>query len=93
MKNTHKRHSERHQIEQVTIEREVLSEDHSNEGKYEILKSIENNQFYFHLKAGNGKVIFSSEGYKRKQKVFVCIESIKKNANSPVIDLTSEQEV
>lgn len=52
--------------------------DMSN-GKFEIFKGS-NSQFYFRLKAGNGEIIGSSEGYTSKQGAEVGISSVKTNA-------------
>ncbi|PZP48997.1 MAG: hypothetical protein DI598_08850 [Pseudopedobacter saltans] len=48
-------------------------------GKF-ILKKGEDSQFYFNLKATNGQVILSSEGYKEESSALNGIESVKKNA-------------
>lgn len=48
-------------------------------GKF-ILKKGKDNQFYFNLKAVNGQVILSSEGYKEEASALNGIESVKKNA-------------
>lgn len=48
-------------------------------GKFEI-KKAKNDQFYFHLKAGNGEIILASEQYKAKPSALNGIESVKKNA-------------
>lgn len=48
-------------------------------GKF-ILKKGKDNQFYFNLKATNGQVILSSEGYKEESSALAGIESVKKNA-------------
>lgn len=47
---------------------------------FEISRSEKNNEFYFHLKAKNGQVILSSEGYKDKSGAKNGIESCKKNS-------------
>lgn len=47
--------------------------------KFEI-KKAKDGEFYFHLKAGNGETILSSEMYKAKASAVHGIESIKKNA-------------
>ncbi|RWR03648.1 hypothetical protein ED28_01280 [[Pantoea] beijingensis] len=47
--------------------------------KYEIF-SGKNGQFYFRLKAGNGEVILSSEGYVSKSGCQNGIDSVKKHA-------------
>lgn len=40
-----------------------------------------NGEYYFNLKAGNGEIIGSSEGYKAKASAENGIESVKKNAS------------
>ncbi len=48
-------------------------------GKFEITKR-KNGEFQFSLKAGNGQVILSSEGYTTKTSCNNGIASVKKNA-------------
>lgn len=48
-------------------------------GKFE-LYSDKAGEFRFRLKAGNGEIILSSEGYKKKASATNGIESVKKNA-------------
>jgi uncharacterized protein YegP (UPF0339 family) len=48
-------------------------------GKFEI-KKAKNGEFYFHLKAGNGQIILSSEMYEAKASAENGIESVKKNS-------------
>jgi uncharacterized protein YegP (UPF0339 family) len=50
-------------------------------GKFELKKS-KNGKFLFHLKAGNGQIILSSEMYESKSSAMNGIESVKKNAAS-----------
>ncbi|HTF81984.1 MAG TPA: YegP family protein [Cytophagales bacterium] len=47
--------------------------------KFEVY-TAKNGEFYFRLKAGNGQVILTSEGYKQKASVLNGVESVKKNA-------------
>ena len=47
-------------------------------GKFEI-KTRKNGEFQFNLKATNGQVILTSEGYKTKASCLNCVESVKKN--------------
>ncbi len=47
--------------------------------KFEIAKSS-NGQFYFHLKAGNGEIILTSEQFTAKANAKNGIESVKVNA-------------
>jgi uncharacterized protein YegP (UPF0339 family) len=49
--------------------------------KFELYKSSANNQFYFRLKAGNGKTTLGSEGYIAKQSCENGIASVKQNAS------------
>ncbi|MDR0824409.1 MAG: YegP family protein [Prevotella sp.] len=48
-------------------------------GKFEITKR-KNGEFQFNLKAGNGQVILTSEGYTKKENCKNGIESVKKNS-------------
>lgn len=48
-------------------------------GKYAIKKG-KNNQYYFNLKADNGQVILTSEGYTSKSACENGIESVRKNS-------------
>ena len=48
-------------------------------GKFEISKRA-NGEFQFNLKAGNGQVILSSEGYSSKGSCTNGIESVRKNS-------------
>lgn len=48
-------------------------------GKFELFQGRDN-QFYFRLKAGNGEIIGSSEGYVSKQGANGGINSVKENA-------------
>ncbi|MGI6338333.1 MAG: YegP family protein [Bacteroidales bacterium] len=51
--------------------------------KFEIYQSGKNNEFRFRLKADNGQIILSSEGYTTKASCLNGIESVKKNAADP----------
>lgn len=46
---------------------------------FEIYKSEKSGDYYFRLKAGNGEIILSSQGYKDKPGAQNGIESVKKN--------------
>ncbi|MCM4156711.1 YegP family protein [Gramella sp. AN32] len=48
-------------------------------GKFEIKKD-KAGEFRFNLKAGNGQVILSSEGYKAKPSCMNGVESVRKNS-------------
>ncbi len=47
---------------------------------FEVYKSEKNGQFYFRLKARNGEIILTSEGYKTKPACLNGVESVKKNS-------------
>ncbi len=40
-------------------------------------------KYYFRLKAGNGEVIFTSQGYASKKSCLNGIESVRKNSQDP----------
>lgn len=48
-------------------------------GKFELYND-KAGEFRFRLKAGNGEIILSSEGYKKRASAVNGIESVKKNA-------------
>ena len=48
-------------------------------------------EFRFRLKARNGEIILTSEGYKSKPSCLNGIESVRKNADSPVQDTRKEE--
>jgi len=50
-------------------------------GKFVITKG-KDEKYYFNLKAGNGEVILTSQGYKAKSDCINGIESVKKNSQS-----------
>jgi len=58
-------------------------------GKFELYKSS-NGEYRFRLKAGNGEIIATSEGYASKASAKNGIESVKSNAaDAPVDDQTN----
>ena len=48
--------------------------------KFQVFRSTQNNQFYFRLRARNGEIILSSEGYINKIDCLNGIKSVKVNA-------------
>ncbi len=48
-------------------------------GKFEISRG-KNGEFYFNLKASNGQVVLSSEGYKAKRSCINGAESVRRNS-------------
>ena len=56
-------------------------------GKFEVYKG-KGGEFRFRLKAGNGEIIATGEGYSSKQACLNGIESVKKNApDAPVVEV------
>jgi len=51
-----------------------------NNPKFQIFKSLNNNQYYYRLNAINGETILSSEGYTTKQNCINGIASVKYNS-------------
>jgi uncharacterized protein YegP (UPF0339 family) len=51
--------------------------------KFEIYQSGKTKDYRFRMKASNGQIILSSEGYKSKSACMNGIESVKKNAKDP----------
>lgn len=49
--------------------------------KFQVYKSANNSQYYFRLRARNGEIILSGEGYTTKQSCFNGIQSVKTNAS------------
>lgn len=47
---------------------------------FEIYQSEKNEEFFFRLKAKNGEIILTSQGYKAKSSCLNGIESVKKNS-------------
>jgi uncharacterized protein YegP (UPF0339 family) len=50
--------------------------------KFELFKSEKSGKWYFNLKAKNGQIILSSQGYAQKQGATNGIESVRKNATN-----------
>ncbi len=57
--------------------------------KYEIYQD-KAGEYRFRLKASNGEIILSSEGYKAKSSAKNGIDSIQRNADSEIVDQTKE---
>jgi len=59
--------------------------------KFEISKD-KSGKFRFHLKAANGEIIASGQGYKNKASAEKGIEAVKTNASAAkVVDLTERE--
>jgi uncharacterized protein YegP (UPF0339 family) len=57
-------------------------------GKFEVFKDARG-EYRFRLKAGNGEIIATGEGYKSKASALNGVESVKKNApDASVVDQT-----
>lgn len=50
--------------------------------KFEVFKSDKSEKYHFNLKAKNGQVILSSQGYASKSNAKNGIESVRKNAGN-----------
>jgi len=50
--------------------------------KFEMWESEKDGQWYFHLKAPNGEIVASSQGYTTKDNCKNGIESVKKYASN-----------
>ena len=62
-------------------------------GEFEIFVGTDG-QFYFHLKAENGEIVISSQGYTTKQSAENGISAIKRLASqTEVFDLTTTRPV
>lgn len=53
---------------------------HKSKNMFELFQSEKNQQYYFNLKAKNGQVILSSQGYADASGAKNGIESVRKNA-------------
>lgn len=51
-----------------------------NNPKFQVFKSINNNEYYYRLRSSNGEIILNGEGYKSKQSCYEGIASVKVNA-------------
>lgn len=50
--------------------------------KFVLFQSTKNDEYYFHLKAGNGEIILDSEGYTTKASCLNGIASVKENSQN-----------
>jgi uncharacterized protein YegP (UPF0339 family) len=50
-------------------------------GKFEVYQSDKDNKYYFNLKAGNGQVILTSQGYSGKSGCENGIDSVRENCS------------
>ena len=55
-------------------------------GKFEVYKDGKG-EYRFRLKAGNGEVVATSEGYSKKASCLKGIESVRGNAVAPVVEV------
>jgi len=51
-----------------------------NNPKFQLFKSSSNNEYYYRLRATNGEIVLSGEGYKTRQSCLDGIASVKVNA-------------
>ncbi len=58
--------------------------------KFELYTDVRG-QYRFRLKAANGQIVAVGESYKTKAAALDGIESIRRNAEAPLVDLTEKQ--
>lgn len=59
-------------------------------GKFELYED-KSGGFRFRLKAGNGEVIATSQGYKTKKSAMNGIDSVRRNADSQVVEVAKAE--
>ncbi|MCW1249884.1 DUF1508 domain-containing protein [Acaricomes phytoseiuli] len=59
-------------------------------GKFEVYED-KSGSFRFRLKAGNGEVIATSQGYKTKKSAMNGIDSVRRNADSEVVEVSKAE--
>lgn len=59
-------------------------------GKFELYED-KSGGFRFRLKAGNGEVIATSQGYKTKKSALNGIDSVRRNADSQVVEVPKDE--
>lgn len=50
--------------------------------KFELFQSPKSKEYYFRLKAGNGEIVMTSEGYKTKKACMNGVDSVRKNCGN-----------
>ncbi len=61
-------------------------------GKFELYTDVRG-QYRFRLKAANGQIVAVGESYKTKAAALDGIDSVRRNADAPVVDLTEKKTV
>jgi uncharacterized protein YegP (UPF0339 family) len=59
-------------------------------GKFELYTDVRG-QYRFRLKAANGQIIAVGESYKTKSAALDGIDSVRRNAQAPLVDLTEQK--
>ena len=59
-------------------------------GKFELYLDVRG-QYRFRLKAANGQVIAIGESYKTRAAALEGIDSVRRNAQAPLVDLTERK--
>jgi uncharacterized protein YegP (UPF0339 family) len=77
---------------QSKIEDTTIQEEKKSNPKYEIFTDVAS-KFRFNLKAANGEIIATSEGYETKQGCKNGIQAVQNSCNAEVEDLTVTQAV
>ena len=57
-------------------------------GKFQVIKSAADGQYYYHLRAANSEIIQSGEGYTTKASCLAGIDSVKRNCSQERFDKT-----
>ncbi|MBP3437295.1 MAG: YegP family protein [Clostridia bacterium] len=57
------------------------------------VKIAKNGEYMFNFFAKNGKIIATSETYTTKQNCLLGIESVKANADAPIVDIEGTEEI
>jgi uncharacterized protein len=60
-------------------------------GKFEVYEG-KSGKFYFRLKAGNGEIIATSQGYASEDGAKKGVESVKKNAPDAVVVVIEKED-
>ncbi len=59
-------------------------------GKFELYTDVRG-QYRFRLKAANGQIVAVGESYKTRAAALDGIDSVRRNAQAPVVDLTEQK--
>jgi len=72
------------------VRHQSINKENGMSGKFEIFED-KSGEFRWHLRAGNGEIIASSQGYKSKAAAEKGIDSVKANAaGAALVDKTTD---